>query len=123
MRIQEAAERRDALAREIEEGGSAIDSMRESEEGLGLEVENVVASRMRELMNTTRLQKTVKRFEDVQAGKWKGLGLSEEDLAAELRKALERRKSISEVVQRICKELPHLEASLTKCLAQVSVEG
>lgn len=123
MRIQDAAARRDALAQEIEEGSSKITKMREDEEALGLELDTVVTNRMKELMNTTRLQKSVKRLEDVQAGKWKGLGLPEADLEAELAKALEKKRSISDVVQKICKELPHLEASLTKCLAQISVEG
>jgi len=111
---------RDALSQRVFETGQANAGLKNDEEGLRNDVVEAVNARYTLLLATHRMQKTSKRLEEIESGKFKRVVEQDEALDPEIRRARGKLMKIIEVIEALKQHAPQIGGDLDKILCHVA---
>lgn len=103
-----------SLRDEVEDLTHSCDDLRSAQEGMKVVALKAHLGKQRKLVLTSRLQKTAKKFEDMDAGRYRAQVEDPSLLKAELQKADDRKKKVLAVLEELKTLHPQLETEIDR---------
>ncbi|KAG2494199.1 hypothetical protein HYH03_007557 [Edaphochlamys debaryana] len=120
QRLAALEAQRASVADALAAADSACQQLRGAEETLRLDTVSAVNSRYSMLLATARAQRTAKRLEDLEAGRYRPLVEAADQVLPELQRAQDRLGRVVAFLEALKDSAPHLSGELDKVLCHVA---
>ncbi|PNH05352.1 Coiled-coil domain-containing protein 40 [Tetrabaena socialis] len=119
-RVTSLQQQRVSVSEAVAAADSACQQLRGSEEAMRLETVSAVNSRYSLLLATARAQRTTKRLEDLESGRYRPVVEDPGQVAAELAKAQDKLGRMVTLLEGLKASAPHLSGEIDKVLCHVA---
>ena len=122
IRVKELEEMRGAIAEECERVTSRCHALRQEDADLAQALATAQGMRTQALMQTTRIQRLAKRYEDAISGRYRPVvsDLNLANVEHETRKEMETKERVVQALTALRRHNPDLEAAMGKLMAQLT---